>query len=318
MGPLGAWVLLAVAAGPTGPATLVFAAETTKGVLVDRIAAIVNEDVITLSEVRAAAKPLERAGQSEAERQKLYEDVLDDLIADRLLEQQLQGSDVEVTEADLERAIQDILRQNNISMSQLEQALASRDMSMSQYREDLRQQLLRLKVIDRNVRSKITITESDVEEEYRRQTRDEDKKEIVRISHIYIPSQGDPEAARAAAAVARRRVVEGEAFADVARDVSKGPTASSGGSLGELEVAGLLPGLARAVAPLAAGEISEPAEAGPGFHVVLLEERRFEAGTPFEEMAPRLREQLYQREMEKQMDLWLDELEAKSAVDRRL
>jgi peptidyl-prolyl cis-trans isomerase SurA len=298
--------------------TLAIAA-TGPGILVDRVAAVVNDDVITLSEVRAAAKPLEQSEQSKADRERLYRDVLDDLIADRLLEQQIRDSEVEVTEADLDRAVQDILRQNNISEAQLEQALAARDMSVSQYREDLRTQLQRLKVIDRKVRSKINISEREVEEEYQRRVRDEEKREFVRISHIYIPSEGDPEAARAAAKAARQRVMmAGQPFEDVAKAVSKGPTAAEGGSLGELAVSGLLPGLAEAVAGLSEGELSEPVEAGPGFHIVRLEERRLQASTSFEELAPKIREQLYQREMEKQMDLWLDELEAKAAVDRRL
>lgn len=303
-----------------GPLTTLLLALATAdpGVLVDRIAAVVNDDVITLSEVRAASRPLEQPGQTEAERQRLMSDVLDDLIADRLLEQQIRESEVEVTEADLERAVQDILRQNNITREQLEQALAARNMSMSQYREDLREQLLRLKVIDRNVRSKITITETEVEEAYQREIRDQDKTELVTISHIYVPFGDAPAAARATAEAALERVRQGEAFEDVAREVSQGPTASTGGSLGELAVGGLLPGLARAVASMEVGDLSEPVEAGPGLHVVRLDARRFEAGTPFEEMAPKLREQLYQREMEKQMRLWLDELESKAAVDRRL
>lgn len=304
---MGSMIALTLAIAAAGP-----------GTLVDRIAAVVNDDVITLSEVRAAAKPLERDGQSAADRERLYRDVLDDLIADRLLEQQIRESEVEVTEADLDRAVQDILQQNGITEAQLEQALAARDLSVSQYREDLRVQLQRLKVVDRNVRSKIDIGEREVEEEYQRQVRDEEKRELVRISHIFIPSAGDPEAARAAAAAARQRVLAGEAFEDVAKEVSKGPTAKDGGSLGELAVSGLLPGLAEAVAPLSEGELSQPAEAGPGFHVVRLEERRLQASTSLEELAPKIREQLYQREMEKQMDLWLDELEAKAAVDRRL
>jgi len=299
-------------------AALALAVSAGPGILVDRIAAVVNDDVITLSEVRAAAKPLEQSDQSEADRTRLYNDVLDDLIADRLLQQQIRESEVEVTEADLDRAVQDILRQNGISEMQLEQALTARDMSLSQYREDLRDQLQRLKVIDRNVRSKINISETDVEEEYQRQIRDEEKQELVTISHIYLPMAGDATSALAAANAARERVLAGEAFEAVAKDVSQGPTAKEGGSLGELAVAGLLPGLAAAVAPLEPGELSPPVEAGPGFHVVRLEARRLQGSTSFEELAPKLREELYQREMEKQMDLWLDELQAKAAIDRRL
>jgi len=288
------------------------------GVLVDRIAAIVNDDVITLSEVRAAAEPMEDPDSSEAERERLYRDVLDDLIADRLLEQQVRESEIQITEADLERAIQDILNQNNISEAELRQALAARNMSMSQYREDLRSQLRRLKVINQNVRSKISISDADVEDAYQRRVRDEEKKEFVEISHIYIPFDDAPEQTRAAAVAARERVLAGESFEAVARDVSKGPTASSGGSLGEVAVEGLLPGLADAVASMSVGDISSPVEAGPGLHVVRLEDRRFEAGTKIEQVAPQLREELYQREMQKQMELWLDELESESTVDRRL
>ncbi len=303
----------------TALTALALAAEPPAGsTLVDRIAAIVNDDVITLSEVRLASQPMLQGGQSAAERDKLYQDVLEDLISQRILEQQVEASAIQVTESDVDRAVQDILRQNNITESQLEQALVAQNVSMAQYRENLREQLRQLKVVDQKVRSKDSISDQDIREEYDRVTRSEERKEFVEISHLFFLAGDDPEGARAAAEAARARVDDGENFADVAKEVSKGPTAADGGSLGKLAVDGLLPELAAAVEPLEPGEMSGPVEAGSGYHIVLLQAREFQASQSLEEMTPRLRERLYQQAMERQMQLWLEELKANSAIDRRL
>ncbi|NJK89913.1 MAG: hypothetical protein HC923_11320 [Myxococcales bacterium] len=288
------------------------------GVLIDRIAAVVNDDVITLSEVEAAVRAFEAEGQGQADRSKLREQVLNDLIAERLLEQQISASDVTVDDAEIDRAVQDILRQNEITEDQLQQALDSRGMTMGQYREDLRDQLLRLRVIDRNVRSRVSISDEDVREEYERRTRNLAKKEIIRISHILIPFDGDEASANAKALAARSRVIEGEPFAEVASDVSKGPTASSGGSLGEVDVAGLVPEFKMAVSQMRVGDVSEPIAVQDGFHILVLQDRRFDAGEAYESVAANIRDQLYQREVERQMQIWLEEVEAASAVERRL
>lgn len=302
---------------------LLLAAAPGDRVLVDRVAAVVNDDVITLSEVKAAAASYTE-GQDSAQRKKmLHKDILEQLINERLLTQQISEAKIAVSEDEIERAMKDILRQNKITKEQLGEAIKARGMSMGQYLQDLESQLIRLKLVDMKVRSRVVIPESDIKAEFEDRTRGQTKEEILTIRHIFFRWGDDPAADEKArvfkrATAARAKVVSGTAFADVAKEVSEGPTAAQGGSLGDLSRKGLLPELDRALISVKAGGLTPPVETSNGVHVVLLEQRTFKDPVPYAQLRDELYQQLYQQRVEEQMKVWLDELRAASAVDVRL
>jgi peptidyl-prolyl cis-trans isomerase SurA len=292
-------------------------------VLLDRIVAVVNDEVVTLSEVETAATPYLPQNDTEAKKKALYKDILDQLVAERLLGQQIKEAKIDINEDEVDRAIKDITRQNKITEEELKQAVEARGMSIGQYREDLKTQLIRLKIVDMKVRSRVIVPEADIKAEYERTTRDDKPEQLVRIRHLYF-RYGDgadlKEKTRVngVAAAAKKRAAGGEDFATLAKEVSQGPTAAQGGDLGELAEAGLLPELARVVKTMRPGQISEPIETINGVHVVKLEERRMKEQRPYGELRDQIYQRLYQKEVETQMRIWLDELRATSAVEIRL
>ncbi len=205
--------------------------------LVDRVAAVVNDEVITMSEVDAAAVPFMDNAPTEEKKKALYKDVLDQLISERLLSQQIKEANITVTDEDVEAAIQDILKRNKITMDELQAALDQNGTSMSKYKEDLKTQLTRLKIVDQKVRQRVVVPEAEIKAEYEKRTAGEKKTQLVHIRHIFFrwgDNAGPDERQRVLerARQARNRVVNGEAFDAVAKEVSEGPTASTGGDLG--------------------------------------------------------------------------------------
>jgi peptidyl-prolyl cis-trans isomerase SurA len=293
-------------------------------VLLDDIVATVNGDIVTRSELRAAAQPYVEQNPGAEQRKRLYEDVLEQLVNERLIEQQIEAAKIRVSDSEVQAAIEDILRQNDLTRAQLLEALQARGMSLDAYEADVKQQLIRLKLIDRKVRSKVVIPEADLRAEYERRTRDEAPEVKVDIDHILLrfdPSapEADKRATVARAREVRERVTAGgEAFAEVAKEVSQGPTAAKGGGLGELEMTSLLPALAEAVQDLEPGEISGPVLTPNGVHVLKLNRRRQEKATSFEELRSKIYQDLFQKRADEQMQLWLKDLERQSAVDIRL
>lgn len=292
-------------------------------VLVDRIAAVVNDDVITLSEVKEAAKAFAKGNESPERQKLLHKDILEQLINERLLTQQIAEAKIEVTEDEVERAMKDILRQNKISQAQLEEAIRSRGMSMGQYLEDLKSQLIRLKLVDMKVRSRVVIPESDIKTEFESRTRGQAKEEMLTIRHVFFrwgenPAAEEKARVLARAQEARAKVEGGTSFADVAKEVSEGPTAAQGGSLGELSRKGLLPELDRALISVKPGQMTPPVETSNGVHVVLLEDRIFKDPVSYSQMRDKIYQELYQQRVEEQMKIWLDELRGTSAVAIRL
>jgi peptidyl-prolyl cis-trans isomerase SurA len=289
-------------------------------VLVDRIAAVVNDDIITLSEVRSAADPLAESGWDRARIRRLYEDVLENLIAQALLDQQLEESNVEVGDTELNRAIQRIMEQNRLTPEQLEAAVQNEGLTMDEYREQVREDLRRQQLFQLNVNQRIQVSERDIREEYERITRDDEERQVVQLRHLLfrIDESRSRADAVALAEQARARVAGGEDFAAVAREVSEGPTADAGGKLGELAVSGLLPSLARVVERLPDRTLSKPVVTPNGVHVLWVDERRTEKERSFTELAPRIRQQLMQKAQQEQVQIWLDELKTKASIDRRI
>jgi peptidyl-prolyl cis-trans isomerase SurA len=291
--------------------------------LVDRIAAVVNDDIITLSDVERAAAPYLAQNNTEDKKKTLYKDVLDQLINEQLLSQQVTEAKISVSDDEVDRAIKDILKQNNISEDELRQAVEQRGLSMGQYREDLKRQLVRLKIVDLKVRSRVNVPDTEVKAEYDRMMSQEKREELIGLRHIFFRwgESPDPTERRRVlekATKARERITGGEDFARVAKEISEGPTASQGGDLGEVSKKGLLPELAKAIQSMQVGEVSEPIETKNGVHVVRIESRKTKDATPFIDMRNQIYQKLYQAEVERQMKIWLDELRSQSAIDVRM
>lgn len=291
--------------------------------LVDKIVAVVNDEIITWSELESATKQFMEEGANEEKKQATLKAVLDSMISDKLVAQQMSEASISVGDEEVDRAIKDITHQNNISEAELKQAVEARGMSMSQYREDLKNQLKRLKLVDLKVRSRVQISDAEVKAEYDRMASTEPKEEMISMRHIFFRwSDGANASERArvmkAANDARARLLKGEDFGVVAKAVSEGPTAANGGDLGEVTTKGLLPELAQAIKNLPVGEISPVIETKNGVHVVRVDGRRTKDAENFPEMRQQIYQRLYTVEVDRQMKVWIDELRTSAAVDVRL
>ena len=92
----------------------------------------------------------------------LRAEVLDTLVADRLLEQQVKVLKLEVTKREIVTLVEDLQKRNGLTPEQFEQVLAGQGMTMAEYREGMRKQLLKMKIINLKVRSKVKVSEQDV------------------------------------------------------------------------------------------------------------------------------------------------------------
>lgn len=284
--------------------------------LLDRVVAVVNDEVITASDVNSAAQGQPGDG---LDTQAIKTQVLDQLIQESLISQEVEKAAIVVTEPKVDAAIQDILRQNGMTEEQLMQALSTRGMSEGAYRSEVKDQLERLEVINMKVRAKVSIPDAAVREAYEAQIRKEGKQTLVSIRHLFFAWTAEANDAvkgqkLALAQAARKRVTGGEPFHLVAMEVSEGPTAKDGGSLGEIQEDALMPELSSTVKELTVEEISQPIVTSTGVHVVKLDSRRASAGEDFETAKAKIHQQLYQKAMQRQMKLWVDELRAQGTV----
>lgn len=249
----------------------------------DYIVAVVNQELVTNSEVQ---QRLQRAEQQAAssntrlpDRGTLMRELLDQLIDERAQLGAARDAGVRVDEAEIDRAVSNIAAQNQISVVQLRERLRSEGMDYARFRNALRDQILLERVREREVQGRIRITDADIESWLAEQRMKNGAATEYNIAQILLSV---PENAAPALVTQRRqqgvallqRLRAGEDFATLVREASDGSKDRSG-ELG-LRRADKLPDLfVEAISPLRAGEVApQVLRSGAGFHVIKLVERR--------------------------------------------
>ena len=169
--------------------------------IVDRIVAVVNDDIISMFEMNQTVKPFtERLKTLDypAEKEKklllkIREDVLNRLIDEKLADQEIKRVRINVSREEVDNAIERFKETNDLTDERLKEALKRDGISMVEYRKHIRDQILRGKLVNREVQSKIVITKADIEAYYKQHPEDYVGKKKFRLRHIImrVPSEAD-------------------------------------------------------------------------------------------------------------------------------
>ena len=300
------------------------------GEVVDRIAALVNGEVITLSEVEQMGAPLfqqvrqtSTAAEREEKIKKARLEVLDHLIESKLLEEEMKRKKIEVPERDVDAAIQDVLKNSGFSETELRKFLAREGMTYAAYRQKVKDELGKMRLVSREIKSKIIIEEDELRRYYRENREKFTDPLEVKLQQIFFPLPPDAPAGEAAAVQEEARAVlekarKGEDFSELAKKHSQGPEAGEGGLLGWFKHRELLPELEEAGFKLQTGEISGPVRSPIGIHILRVLERKGGEPRPFAEVQFKIREELSQEEAEKKFKEFLKELRTRAYIEIKL
>ncbi len=280
-----ALALLATAAVNPPPQASARAAEARA---LDRILAVVNDEVITATEL--ARHLAQTKKQLSLERipvpsdEILERQLLERMILERLQLQAAERAGIRVSEDELEQALAAVARRNGLSTEAFLRALAGEGLDPAHYREELRRQLVIRRLVEREIRDRIHVSEAEVEAFLEQRNRD--PSVAYHLSHIFLPlpESASPETIQATGRRAEdivRELRAGANFAQLAIAHSQGPEALQGGDLG-WKTTGELPELfLAALEKLKPGEVSEPLRGPNGFHILRLNERRGGGEEPF-------------------------------------
>ena len=300
-----------------------------RGEIVERIVAVVNNDVITLSELEEAGKGMfEQVKESslpeerEEKLRKARTAVLDQLIESKLLEQEIKNKKVEVTERDIDAAIEQIRQQNQVSEDELKAILAKDGVTLSAYRRRIQDDIGRMRLINREIKSKIVIKEEELRKNYQDNLARFTDPAEVKVQQIFfvIPQWATEEqvaSIRKEALAILERARQGEDFAELAGKYSQGPEAREGGVLGFFKHKELRPELEGAAFKLQTGEVSGLIKTPEGLHILRVMERKGGEPKPFVEVQGKLRDEIMQAESEKQFQQWMKALRAKAYIEIR-
>ena len=245
----------------------------------DRIVAIVNDDVIVLSELvnrlRTIKAQLTADNVTLPPDHVLQKEVLDRLVSDRLQIQIAEISNIRVDDDTLNRAVEDIAKGNKLSLREFRDILERDGYDFSKFRAQIRDEIMIARIRQRNVNSRITVSDRDVDNYLATLEKQGGTDDVYHISHILISlpedaSPDDEETARQRARVIIDRLRTGANFADTAIAESDGQQALEGGDLGWLKESDLPTLFADIVPTLKKGEVSDPIRSPSGFHIIKL------------------------------------------------
>jgi len=279
----------------------------------DRIIAIVNTDLIMLSEMKRELAPereqiqKEYRGDALARRLKTAEYMaLTSMIERKLQLQEAKARGVEVPDQEVRQAVQ-----------QMKQQGETIDETSPANLKSVREQLTLLKVVDREVRSGVMVADSDMKRYFQEHRDRFALPEEYTLSQIHIRPQSIDDTADARGRVGEVMALlkQGESFEDLALRFSDGPNASRGGRLGLVRQGELLPGIERAITNLVPGGISEMIETSEGFHIVRLEDKKPKQFRPYEEVRTEIQGLVFRQKSEDVFQSWLANLKNKAYIE---
>jgi peptidyl-prolyl cis-trans isomerase SurA len=297
-------------------------------VLVDRIVAIVNEEIILQSELEQRLIPLkELIKQKEyppEEKSRVLENqgrlMLDQMIYDKLADQQARKYRIEISQQEVTATIERIRNINKLTEESMQRMLELDGMTMEQYRTQIKEKLLRTRLVNLEVKSKVVITDEDVKAHYDAHIDRYMGKTKYKLRHLLLkvpPMASEMEEAdvlRRAKAL-HQRLQAGETFAELAETFSEATSAVKGGELGVFEINLLTQKIQSAVQGLGAGNFTEVVETEQGYQIFYIEDVISAGGKTMEEARQEIQEKLYAEDVDRKYKAWLTRMRESAHVD---
>ena len=285
--------------------------------VVDEVVAVVNNDIITLSElIRVAQLHFSNADSPH------YREVLEKLIDQKLIDQATKDMPIKVGEKEIDAMIQGFKQNNKITDAQLKDALRQQGLTWEEYRNEIREGIRRNQVITQMLRSQISVTEKEIMDYYQKHPDDFFEPAQVKLEQIFFPfpDQATPEKKKAISQTAEeslKKIKAGEDFQKVAKGLNL-PENNTFCDIGTYKKGDLVNMLDQEAFTLKLGEISNVISTNKGCCIIRVLERFEEKTKKIEEVHEAISNYLFQQKMEGKLQEWLQELRTNAYIDIKI
>jgi len=295
--------------------------------VVDRIVAVVNDDVILLSELNPAIKPyMNRIGTSgyplakqREMRVQVREKVLNQLIDQKLTDQEIKRHQIQISEKEIDNTIERIKESRFVTDEELREALKKEGLTMEEYRKRMKEQILRARLINQEVKAKIIITQEDIEARYKtdEKYRKEKKYHLSNIIMKIPPPKSESQKleTKKKMEMVLEKLNSGAPFSALAKIYSESSSAPEGGYIGIFTLEALSPQLQEVLKGMGKGDFSPVLDTDQGYQIFYVSEIEEAPGKSLEEASPEIQSQLFNEIVDKEFSAWLEDLRTRSAIE---
>ncbi|WP_020587524.1 SurA N-terminal domain-containing protein [Desulfobacter curvatus] len=278
--------------------------------VVDRIVAIVNNDIVTLSQLDLAAAPYREnieASQESLARKKemmtqMYTQMLNQLVENSLVVQEAKRMGIGVDDTDVDHAVENFKKEHNLDQESLKLGLAAQGMTLEQYRERIREQILQSMIVSRAVRAKIVVTDEEIKAYYDSHYQEFKGKKKYHLKNIIVRNSKD-------LSTVLEKLKNNIDFSQVAKDYSIGSNAASGGELGTFDISSFSDEIKKALEGVGKGQYSRPIDMGDSYQVLYVADIISQGQGPVqEEVEKQIQNILYREHGEAQFKKWMENL----------
>ncbi len=289
--------------------------------MIDKVAAIVNDEVITSSDLDSAIK---RKANDERKNGDLIfrREVLDSLIDEALFAQLVSKANIKVKDDELARAIANVLHQNRMTLPELQKEVASKGMTYDEYKDDVREEIMQIKYVNQVIGPQVKISDQDLRDYYQRHQekfRASQKAHIAMIALLLsgLTTKEEFEGVREEAFDIVAKAKRGTSFAKLAKQYSKGPNSESGGDLGMVDMKDLPPVISGTVRSLGVGDISNPFVSGSSVVIIKLISLPELSASDFDRLRDEIYSALYDERIDDTLQSYLRRERQKAFVEIR-
>jgi peptidyl-prolyl cis-trans isomerase SurA len=295
--------------------------------VVDRIVAVVNDDIILMSELDEALKPyaekLRNQGYDpEKQRQVLFrvrEDLIEQLVEKALTDQEIKRNQLEANPKEVEAMIERIKEVNFYTDEDLRGALQLQGLTLDAYRDKLKEQVLRNKLVNLEIKSKIVITKQDVQAYYEAHRETFSGQVQYHLRNLFmhlspLADESEKDQVREKIQTVLAKLEAGVGFAELAAEYSDSSAAENGGDLGLFNLDSLSEEIRDQIKDLKPGQYTPVLETDQGFQIIYLEDIVQSGGKTLEEATPEIEDKLFNEIMNKKFAAWLEDLRSRSHI----
>jgi peptidyl-prolyl cis-trans isomerase SurA len=286
----------------------------------NRIVAVVNNEIITLHELEKAFNQINLAIIEKENHQEIQKQLLFQLIDHKLIDLQIKRLGIQISPEEVDKTVSRIKEDQGLTgAGEFARALQKEGLSEANFRNKVRDQILRFRLISREIGSKIIIPEERIKQYFEKNKSKYQKPQGIHLAHIVLKVDEKASAEerlnpKKKMEEIRERLRKGEDFAELARKFSQDPSAPSGGDLGVFALEDIDPSLRDVISALKPGEFSQILQSSMGWQIVKVIEGIGAREIVFADVRDRIFDQLFQEEVDQRFSEWLQKIKDRSYI----